>query len=100
MSEEEVTLKIANVTVQVPVCKDLATTKAIAAAIEQRMREVEAGSKRIDSTAFALRVAFEFASDLHLLREEQEGTVQEIAVALDGMLQRMEAVAGKMEEGS
>lgn len=96
--DEEIDVKIANVPLRVPICKDRATTEALATAIGDRVREIEAQTKgRIDSTAFALRAAFEFASDLHVLREEQEATTQEIAVALDRLLTRLEATAGELE---
>lgn len=97
MPEDEVALKIANVALKVPRCRDLATTRALASAIEDRMREIEAASTRIDTTAFALRTAYEFAMDLYLLRQEQEGTVEEIAVALDGLLERITTVADKLD---
>lgn len=98
MSDDEVELRIANVPVRVPVCVDSATTRALAEAIGERVREIEAQTKgRIDSTAFALRAAFEFASDLHLLRAEQEATVQEMAVALERLLERLEETASRLE---
>jgi len=97
MAEDELTLKIANVSLRVPVCRDHATTQALASAIEERMREIEAASTRIDTTAFALRAAYEFAMDLYLLRQEQEGTVEEVAVALDQLLDRINTAADKID---
>ncbi len=100
MSDEELDLKIANVPVRVPICKDAATTQALAAAIGDRVREIESQTKgRIDSTAFALRAAFEFASDLHLLREEQEATTHEMTTALQRLLDRLHTAADALEAG-
>lgn len=98
--EEEMQIRIANIGLRVPVCVDEATTQALAAAITERVREIEATTKgRIDTTAFALRAAFEFASDLHRLRQEQEATVQEFAIALDQLLDRLNATADALESG-
>ena len=97
MAEDEVALRIANVPIRVPLCRDLATTKALASAIEERMQEIEANSARIDTTAFALRAAYEFAMDLYLLRQEQEGIVEQIAVALDQLLDRITIAADKID---
>lgn len=98
MSDEEITLRIANVDVRVPLYADYATTEAIAAAIDARVREIEANTKgRLDSTAFALRAAFEFASDLHALREEQEATVHGLKKTLEKLLTRLESAAEAME---
>ena len=99
MSDEEIDVKIANVPVRVPMCNDRATTEAIAAAIGERVREIEAQTKgRIDSTAFALRAAFEFASDLHLLRQEQEATTHELGTALQRLLDRLNTAADTLDE--
>lgn len=97
MAEDEVALRIANVPLRVPLCRDIETTRALAGAIEERMREIEAVSTRIDTTAFALRAAYEFAMDLFLLRQEQEATVEEVALALDQVLQRVANIADKID---
>jgi len=86
-------VEIGKRTIEVPVQGDETNTRRIAAMVAERFAEIERGSSRIDTQVFALQTAFEFATALDELREEQESTEKELAVHLDKLLERLRALA-------
>jgi cell division protein ZapA (FtsZ GTPase activity inhibitor) len=87
MRENLVEVKLGRTKLKVPIVVDAETTHRVAEAVNERMRQIEAGSGRVDSYDFALLAAMSFASELErLLRENAE--TQEQADAADAADER------------
>ncbi|MCC6699627.1 MAG: cell division protein ZapA [Candidatus Hydrogenedentes bacterium] len=56
-------VKLGGKTVQVPVFQDEKTTLEIVASVNDRLREIEESSARVDTQAYALQAAYLFAVD-------------------------------------
>ncbi len=93
MKNAFINVKIANATVSVPVYEDEETTRQIARMVTDRIQAIEESAGRIDSQAFALRAAYEFATALHDARREQQADEQQIATALDAVATRLQHLA-------
>lgn len=95
MKSRTIPVKIANATVQVPEHIDEATTQALANEVSARLRAIQEGSDRIDTQAFALRAAYEFAVERHTENQRQERETKELLVALDAILSRLKQLAAE-----
>jgi cell division protein ZapA (FtsZ GTPase activity inhibitor) len=69
ISEPRIDVRIGGRTFSVPKLKDKDTTYHIAKLLQQRLKQIEAKSSRIDTQAFAIEAAMSFALD-HLEAEE------------------------------
>lgn len=74
--------KVAGVTVPVPVYQDEKTTTDLIEMVNERVREIENQSTRIDTHAFALLAALSFAAELHEARQQREREVRDILKTL------------------
>lgn len=86
---DTIQVKIANVTVRVPVYLDEKTTRALAEQVSDHIKEIEGTASRIDTQAFALQAAHEFAAELHALKREQERDTRDLVVTLDAIATRL-----------
>lgn len=93
MKAELLRVKIANATVSVPVCDDEETTREVARKVTERIEAIEESTGRIDSQAFALRAAYEFAMALHEFKKNVQADEQQIAAALDAVAGRLDTLA-------
>jgi cell division protein ZapA (FtsZ GTPase activity inhibitor) len=85
--------KVAGVTLSVPIYVDEATTDDLIRKVTKRMKEVEEGSDRIDTQAFALLAALSFADEARAereLRDRQQAdllrTLRKVTEALRSLL--------------
>ncbi len=74
--------KVAGVTLPVPIYQDEKTTSELIEMVNERVRDIEAQSTRIDTHAFALLAALSFAADLHETRQQREREGRELLKAL------------------
>ena len=86
-------VKIGKATLKVPLCVDEQTTLAVAQRISDRLQEIEEHAPRIDTQAFALQAAYEFAAEMHLLRKEQDQDAHDLIKALDAISSRLQELA-------
>ncbi len=93
MKKTFMNVKIANATVSVPMCEDEETTRQIARMVSDRIQAIEENAIRIDSHAFALRAAYEFAAALHDAKKDQQADEQQIATALDAIATKLQNLA-------
>lgn len=100
MTEPTVRTKIANVTLNLPVYRDKQTTLALAEAVSDVVAEMEANADRIDSQAFALRAAFEFAVRLKDLETQNDADLRELLKALDGAASALQGIVETFGEES
>lgn len=90
---------IAGKKIQIPIYQDLKETQRIADLVTERIRRIEADAERIDTQAFALQTAFEFATEMLALREENDQDQRELIKALDGILAHLNQLNEKLGEG-
>jgi hypothetical protein len=88
-------VKIGKATLKVPLCVDEQTTLAIVQRISDRLQDIEEHAPRIDTQAFALQAAYEFASEIHLLRKEQDQDAHDLIKALDAISSRLQELAAE-----
>jgi cell division protein ZapA (FtsZ GTPase activity inhibitor) len=98
MKKQSISLKIANVTLRVPVYRDEETTHAIAEKVTERFQAIEEASDRVDTQVFALRTAFDMAVELFALMEEQEADTRELLIMLDTISSRLEEILKSAED--
>ena len=88
-TQQYLNAKIANVTLKIPIHQDVATTKQLISQIETKIHQIEQDSPRVDTQAFALQVAYEFAVELHRVNRNTEGVNKDTLVALDALQSRL-----------
>ena len=87
-----ITQEIANAKISVPLHKDANTSKKISEEVSERIREIEDETGRIDTQAYALRAAFEFAAKAHAQQEGHEKDIAEFIKALDAIQSRLREI--------
>ncbi|MBI3119824.1 MAG: cell division protein ZapA, partial [Candidatus Hydrogenedentes bacterium] len=79
-------VQLGNAKLRIPVFRDEVTTRTLAQQVSERLKKIEGESERIDTQAFALRAAFEFAAEVHELRVAREQDQRDMGVCLDRIL--------------
>lgn len=92
---ETLSLKIANVTVPVPVYINEKTTREVAQQVTEKMKEIEGVFGRVDTQGFAIRAAYEFAMELHALQHQNEKDTQELNSALSALTTRLQELVNE-----
>lgn len=95
MKNQFMTTRIANVKVRVPVYIDKATTKALAGQVSERVAATESASDRIDTQAFALQTAFEFAVELDALKREHAEDEKELTIAFERIASKLKDLVSR-----
>ncbi len=72
-------VSLGGLTVRVPTFKSVEDTRQIVESINARLKDLESTSTRVNTQAFALMAAYEFAKALHELQDEM--AVRDAAVA-------------------
>lgn len=90
---ETIKVKIANSSVRVPLYKDRRTSTRIAEELSERIQEIEDEYGLVSTQEYALRLAFEFATELETLRQEQDEATQELTRRLQRVLTRLRDIA-------
>ncbi|MFP6597465.1 MAG: cell division protein ZapA [Candidatus Hydrogenedentota bacterium] len=92
ISGPRIEVKIGGRTFSVPRLKDENTTYHIAKLLQERLKQIEAKSSRIDTQAFAIEAAMSFALD-HLVAEETlDEETQEMMVALSELSKELQSI--------
>lgn len=92
MTQELMEVTLAGVRLRVPVYLDPETTLAIAERVNDRIKAIEAASTRIDSQAFALTAAFEFATELHAANAERDQDHRDLTKRLNALTSRLDTI--------
>jgi cell division protein ZapA (FtsZ GTPase activity inhibitor) len=74
MTDETVEVTIAGSRIRVPIYIDHETTLSIADKVDRHIAEIEARASRIDTHAFALTAAFQFAALCEQIEAEYRAT--------------------------
>ena len=97
MNHDYLEVRIGNSAISVPICSDPAATQTIAKEITQRLQEIEKSSPRIDTQAFALRAAYDFAAEAYELRQRLDAADREFLRALDELNTRLNNILKEHE---
>jgi hypothetical protein len=92
---ERVPVQVGSYRTTLPVFRDKATSEKIVARIEACVRAVEDKSQQVDTVAFVLGAAYEFACEVHRLKEEQEEQDAELVRRLSETLGQIHFVLKK-----
>ena len=84
--------KIAGVTLSVPVSHDDETTAAIVQSVNDRLRQINAESTKINTQHFALLAAYSFASEVQELRRQAKDQEREFLTKLDDLLTKLKSI--------
>ena len=83
MIEERTKVRIAGKSITVPVYRDRRTTLRLVKLLDERIKEIEKASDRIDTQAFALQAALSFVAELADAEEAHEAETTETFNDLD-----------------
>jgi cell division protein ZapA (FtsZ GTPase activity inhibitor) len=97
MKEDRVAVRIGNVNLEVPVYQDEAATRALAKELSERLAEIERASGRIDTPAFMLTLAYEYAIAAREAKAALANDTRDMLKALDALRERVQRLAGMLE---
>ncbi|HIJ66528.1 MAG TPA: cell division protein ZapA [Candidatus Hydrogenedentes bacterium] len=98
MSPDVIETRIAGVPIQVPIYTDIEHTRRIIDIVNDRLRDIESSSSRIDTQAFALLAAVSFAAEVEDLAKAAERDDREVLVALDAILDGLRDLIRELED--
>lgn len=90
MTQQTHKTTVAGVALALPVFDTPENTEELAQRVTERMREIEAGSHKIDTQAFALTAAVSFAAELAVARKDHEREMADVIKALSAILVRLD----------
>ena len=89
---EGVPIQVGTYRTTLPIFQDRATSERIVARIEARVRAIEDKSSQVDTVAFVLGAAYEFACEAHRLKEELDEQDTELVRRLSDILGQVRTV--------
>lgn len=89
---ETIQVRLGGVSLTVPLYQNEEDTQRLAKEINDRLKEIESKATRVDSQAFALRLAYSYALEIELLKKKVRVDQREIEKALDELLNRFKAI--------
>ncbi len=92
ISGPRIDIKIGGRNFNVPILKDEDTTYYIAKLVQERIKEIEKRSQRIDTQAFAIEAAMTFAFAQLDAEEELEENTSELMKALASLSESIESI--------
>ncbi|MBI2424804.1 MAG: cell division protein ZapA [Candidatus Hydrogenedentes bacterium] len=98
MSDDFMQVLIAGTRLVVPIVKDKKTTFELAAKLSERLKALEEAADRIDTQAFALRAAFDFAAEAFLDSAESREEETQLIRRLDAIRDRLKALNAGLEK--
>jgi hypothetical protein len=89
---EGVSIQVGTYRTTLPIFKDRVTSEKIVARLEACVRAVEENSQTVDTVAFVLGAAYEFACEAHQLKLEQDEQDTELIRCLSDILGQVRTV--------
>jgi hypothetical protein len=89
---EAVPIQVGTYRTTLPIFEDRATSEKIVAQIEACFRAIEDRSQQVDTVAFVLGVAYEFACEVHQLKEERDDQDTELIRRLSDIFDQVRSV--------
>lgn len=100
MKERTLKVRLGATTIETPVVRDESTTAHIVETVNEKLREIEQGSARVDTQAFALQAAFAFAAELFQLREAVSRQEAQLLTALDQVHRALQEIVQQSDPPS
>ena len=95
MIEERTRVRIAGKSITVPVYHDRRTTLRLIKLVDDRIKEIEKASDRIDTQAFALEAALSFAAELAEAEKAHEKETTEVFNDLDRLSKTLDELVNE-----
>ena len=92
ITDQRCRLEIARIKIDVPVYKDVDTTRAIGREVEERIKKIEKKTEVIDTQKNAVIAAFDCMVEMHVLVEEHEEDIKELTIALERLTTQMRSL--------
>ncbi|MCK5862390.1 MAG: cell division protein ZapA [Candidatus Hydrogenedentes bacterium] len=92
ITDQRCRLKIARIDIDVPIYKDVETTRAIAREVDERIKKVEKETEIIDTQKNAVIAAFDCLVEMRTLITEHEEDIQELAKSLERLTSQMKSL--------
>ena len=84
-NDNTIQVKLGGRTVDVPVYKDKDSTLTLVKKVNDRLKDIEAKSVRIDTQAYALEAALSFAMEAMQHDDEKQENTRDLLVELDAL---------------
>ena len=98
MSRTPVDVKLGGLSLRVAPFGSPERTQDIVAAVNARLKELEAASPKVNTQAFALQAAYEFACQLAEWQDRLEDEEAQIVGAIAGVAAQVNALRGHIED--
>ncbi len=92
ITEHKCRLEVARIKIDVPIYKDLETTRAIGREVEERIKKIEKQTEVIDTQKNAVIAAFDCLVEMHQLTDEHEEDIRELTRALERLTTQMKSL--------
>lgn len=89
-------IRLQGYTLRVPVAGDEKTTEAIVEDLNNRLAIIEENAERVDTLGFALRLAYDLASELHQAKSQSDADLRDTLKALDQLQSRLNQLADQV----
>lgn len=90
MTDHTMEVQVGNLNLKIPIYMDENTTRLLVQRVNQRLREIERQSTKIDSHAFALQAALSFAAEAEDRKLDSDEDSRELMAQLDQMNESLE----------
>ena len=98
MTPDTVDVKLSGLTVRVPTRGKPERSQQIADSVNARIQQIEKTSFKVNTQAFALQAAYEFAADLDQLKIQIANEQETAAMAIQQLSDQVRALRADIEE--
>ncbi len=91
MSAKLTEVLIAGLTLKVPACETQQATEALVARVHAKLKDLESQSSKVNTQAFALQAAYEFAMEAAELRQAYSDAESRMVKSIQAIQERVEA---------
>jgi len=100
MSAKLTEVLIAGLTLKVPVYETREATEALVARVHAKLKDLESRSSKVNTQAFALQAAYEFAMESAELRQAYSDTESRMVKSIQAIQERVEVLKDQVEGSS
>lgn len=100
MSAPLTEVQIAGMSLKVPGSGSREATQALVERVHAKLRDLETRSAKVNTQAFALQAAYEFALEVAELKDAYAATEAGLVDSIKGLQERVNALRSQIEESS
>ncbi|MCC6797478.1 MAG: cell division protein ZapA [Candidatus Hydrogenedentes bacterium] len=100
MSAPQVEVQIAGMNLRVPKGETADTPTALVNKVHAKLKELESRSTKVNTQAFALQAAYEFALEVAELKDAYAATESRLVESIEALHERVKVLRKQIEEGS